>query len=333
MWWAGAVKKRLFLHIGSHKTATSFLQGSLSNSPAALADLGLLYPAAGRVYGGHFKLCWALKDRELADQPLDALPVWAEVMEEIDASPHPAALISAESLGWGLDPARLAVLAKRYQVQVIFYLRSPDSHLESFYNQIVKDFRTKEDRTIEGYVADEPLGLLDTTKLLAPWAEMFGRGAIKLRLFGNSFLPDGILADFLRTMGYTSCPAFNPPGEMVLHKVSLPPDALDYLRLSNAYLKEQKGHHDFVLRLIRLSQSRPEAFQDTRAGILSPRARHTIRARFRASQLQACQAYLGLARSPFPAAEAPDFPDCDNRLPEADARVMAKVAALIRGIA
>ena len=326
------MKKRLFLHIGSHKTATSFLQGSFQNSPAALATLGVLYPQAGRVYGGHFKLCWALKDREMAGRALEELPVWAEVMAEIDASVQQTALISAESLAWGLDPARLAVLARRYEVTVIFYLRSPDSHLESFYNQIVKDFGTREERTIERYVTEEPLAMLDTTKILAPWAAMFGPGAIRLRLFGRAFLPDGILADVLRVMGFSDWPAFNPPGEMVQHKVSLPPDALDYLRLSNPFLADQKGHYDFVLRLIKLTQGKPEAFQDTRAGLLSPRARQTIRARFRASQTQAVQAYLGLARSPFVPSEAPDFPGWDTRLPEADVRVMAKVAALIRGI-
>ena len=326
------MKKRLYLHIGSHKTATSFLQSSLAASPEALSGLDLLYPVAGRVYGGHFKLVWALKDPDFKDKALEDLPVWAEVMEEIDASPHPAALISAETFGWGLGPSRLAPLQKRYDVQVIFYLRSPDSHLESFYNQIVKDFVTKEDRTLEHYATEEPLGILDTTKVLAPWAEMFGRNAIKLRLFGKEYLPDGILSDFLRTMGFKSLPAFNPPDEMIRHKVSLPPDALDFLRLSNSFLEEKKGHNDFVQRLVSLCQERPEAFQETRAGILSPRARRTIRARFRASQLQAVQAYLGQGRSPFPAADAPDFAGWDSRLPEATAQVMAKVAALVRGI-
>lgn len=325
------MRKRLYLHIGSHKTATSFLQGSFHHSPSTLAAIGLLYPVTGLIYNGHFKLCWELKDAALANTALEDLPLWGAVMGEIDASPHPAALISAESLGWALDPSRLAGLARRYDVQVIFYLRSPDSHLESFYNQIVKDFATRETRPLERFAVDEPLGFLDTSKLLAPWAEMFGRDAVKLRLFGKAFLPDGILADLMRTMGWKDWPAFNPPGDTVQHKVSLPPDALDYLRLTNLYLKDQTDHHNFVLRLIKLGQARPDDFQQTRAGLLSPRARHTMRARFRASQLKAVQAYLGSGRSPFPPGEAPDLPGWEDRLPEADSRVMAKVAALIRG--
>ena len=83
---------------------------------------------------------------------------------------------------------------------------------------------------------------------------------------------------------------------------------------------------------MRLCQERPEAFQETRAGILSPRARRTIRARFRANQLHAVQAYLGQSRSPFLPVDAPDFPGWNSRLPEATAQVMAKVAALVRAI-
>ena len=133
-------------------------------------------------------------------------------------------------------------------------------------------------------------------------------------------------------MGYKTVPLFNPAAASILHKVSLPPDALEYLRLSNPWLKDAAGHHDFVVRLVQLTQSNPEPFQETRAGILSLRARQTLRARLRANQLQAVHAYNGPGRSPFPANEAVEFPGYATRLPEADAKVMGKVAALIRGI-
>ena len=326
------MRKRLFLHIGSHKTATTFVQSSFAASPAALSELDLLYPRAGRIYEAHFNLAWALNDRAFANKALCDIPVWADLFDEIDASAHSTVLVSAENFGWGSDVTRLTDLAKRYDVQVIFYLRSPDSHLESFYNQVVKDFDTKEQRPLERYMSEDPLGILDTTKLLNPWAEMFGRQAIRLRLFGKSFLPDGILADFVKAMGYATVPAFNPAADSALHKVALPPDALEYLRLSNPWLTERAGHHDFVVRLVRFANANPAAFQDTRGGILSPRARQVLRLRVRASQLQAVHAYLGPRRTPFPANDAPDFPGYDSLLPVADARVMGKVAALIRGL-
>lgn len=324
------MKKRLIFHIGSHKTATTYLQGSFANSGAALAGMDVLYPRAGRIYDGHFKLCWDLKNPDLARAPLDDLPEWAALLEEVAASAQQTVLLSAESFGWGTDISRLAGLADRFDVTVLFYLRSPDSHLESFYNQIVKDFGTRETRTVEAYVAEEPLGFLDTNKILRPWAEMFGQHAIKLRLFGSQFLPDGILPDFLRAAGFKTWPEFSAPTNSVLHKVSLPPDALEYLRLTNPWLLAANGHHDHVIKLAQLSAKRSDDLQETRAGILSLRARQTVRTRFRASQAAAAQTYLGLAKAPFPPSEAPEFAGFSKRHPEATAQIIAKVAALLR---
>lgn len=325
------MKKRLFLHIGSHKTATTFLQNSFANNSAALAEIGVLYPRSGMIYQAHFKLSGELRDRALNARSLELLPEWAAAMAEIDASPLPMALISSEEFGWGLDPQRLAVLTDRYDVQVIFYLRSPDSYMESFYNQFVKDFITREARTIETYIAEEALGFLEAFRLLRPWAEIFGDQAIKLRIFDKGSLPDGILPDFLRVLGANKMPVFRAPDVSVLQKVSLPPDALEYLRLSNPWLVRQAGHHDFVLRLVQMAQAQSDLLQETRAGLLSLRARQMLRSRFRHSQTLAVKTFMGVDRTPFPIMDAPPPPaDFDLRKPEADARVMGRIAAMLR---
>lgn len=325
------MKKRLYLHIGSHKTATTFLQNSLHHNRDRLAGLGLLYPRAGQIWQAHFKLCWALKDPAQKDVPLDRLGDWPALLEEIDAAAEPAAVLSAEEFGLGLDVARLEPLKARYEVAVIFYLRSPDSYLQSFYNQFVKDFRNREARRIDTYLAEQEPHFLDTSQILAPWAALFGPAAIRLRLYGREFLPDGILADFLRALDRTNWPDFAPPDASIQHKTSLPPDALDYLRLTNPYLTREEGHHRFVTDLVQLSLRQEAELQRTRAGILSLPARQLLRRRFRDSNLRAARSFLGAARTPFPPAEAPPPPeDFDRRLPEATPEVMARVAAMIR---
>ncbi len=326
-------RKQLFLHIGSHKTATTFLQNSLATNPRALRQMGLLYPRSGLIHEAHFRLCWELKDPALRDRPLDRLPLWSKLLEEIAAAPEPRVVLSSEEFGLGLDPTRLEALKAHHDVQVVFYLRSPDSYMESFYNQFVKDFGTRETRGIEVYVAEEGLFFLDTMKLLRPWVELFGAQAIRLRLFGRAHLPDGILADFLRTLGYSDWPEFSPPAPSVLHKVSLPPDALEYLRLSNPFLDRQEGHHDFVVGLVAMAQKHAAELQETRGGILSLKARQTLRRRFRDSNFEAAKLFLDAARTPFPPPEAPLPPaNFDRRLPEATAPVMGKVAAMIRNM-
>jgi hypothetical protein len=255
-------------------------------------------------------------------------------MEEIDAAPQGTAVLSSEEFGLGLDPARLAPLRERYEAGVIFYLRSPDSYMESFYNQFVKDFGTRETRRIDTYVAEQPLFFLETMRLLRPWAELFGRDAIRLRLFGREHLPRGVLADFLEAMDRREGPAFGPPAPSALHKVSLPPDALEYLRLSNPWLEREEGHHAFVVSLVRMARAQAGALQSTRSGLLSLEARRTLRKRFRETNRRAARTFLGADRDPFPPAEAPPPPeDYDRRLPEATPQVMGRVAAMIRNMA
>ena len=327
-------RKQLFLHIGSHKTATTFLQGSLARNAPVRRKLGLLYPRAGRIHEAHFRLCWELKDPALADRPLESLPSWAELLAEIDAAPQKRVVLSSEEFGLGLDPARLGMLTAQFDVQVIFYLRSPDGYAESFYNQFVKDFDTREGRTLERYVTEEKLFFLDTMQLLRPWAELFGPGAIRLRLYDRARLAEGgILGDFLGLLGFARWPEFRPPARSVLQKVSLPPDALEYLRLSNPWLERREGHHKFVVQLAGMAETHGADLQQTRGGILSLHDRQTLRRRFAHSNAQAVRLFLDSDHTPFPADAAPPPPgDFDTRLPEADGHVMGKVAAMIRNM-
>lgn len=325
------MKKRLFLHIGSHKTATTFIQNSLFKNPRILNDLGILYPKSGQVYQAHFRLCWALKDPERKHIDLEKLEEWASLINEIDAATQNEIIISSEEFGLGLDPTRLGILRQRYDVFIIFYLRSPDSYMESFYNQFVKDFRSREKRRIEEYIAEEELFFLDTFRILNRWAETFGKDSIRLRLFGKEFMPDGIMKDFLSALGCNRFPEFAAPDASVLHKVSLPPDALEYLRLSNPWLTREEGHHDFVVQLVQMAKKHESELQQSRAGILSLKARQALRRRFRETNARAARTYLGYERSPFLPIEAPPPPeDFDRRLPEATPALMGRVAAMIR---
>jgi len=325
------MKKSLFLHIGSHKTATTFIQSSLARNGPLLKDLGILYPKAGRIHQAHFKLCWALRDPANSSAALEDIEDWAALFEEIDAAPQQVVVLSSEEFGLAIDPRRLERLADRYDVSVIHYLRSPDSYLESFYNQVVKDFGTRESRTIESYITEEPLFFLETMNLLSPWEKMFGKDAVRLRLFGRKHLPNGILHDFLETLGCRRFPEFRPPDDAVLHKKSLPPDALEYLRLSNPWMEKEEGHHPFVRQLVELSLANESALQQTRAGLLSLRARQTLRKRFRDTNRQAARKFLDTGRTPFPPNETPSPPaDFQRRLPEATPLIMGRIAAMIR---
>ena len=159
-------RKTVYLHIGSHKTATTSLQSIFSVSDDLLEAAGVLFPKSGRKYQAHHPLAWQLRDEATASTPLDALGDWPALFHEIDASPADVAVVSTEDFEWIQNLDRLEARKQRYEVKVLFYMSSPETYLESFYNQIVKDFVTRETRTLETYMTEEGLFFLDNLRIL-----------------------------------------------------------------------------------------------------------------------------------------------------------------------
>lgn len=323
-------KKKLVLHIGSHKTATTFIQGSLANNTDVLRKMGILYPKSGQIYEAHFRLCWKLRDPAFANTPLTEIDDWAALIEEIQADPAEMAIISAEEFGLAINPVRLTALKDIFDIQIVHYLRSPESYMESFYNQFVKDFITRETRPIHTYIAEERLHFLNTRGILEPWLNVFGQDAISLRIFSKDALKDGILHDLFKTIGVNSVPEMAPPGGSALQKVSLQPDALEYLRFVNHGLSVEKGHYDFVIRLVRVASESKALLQSTSAGILSYKARKTLRFRYAGANIWAMKTFLGTEISPFRVDDTPHPPEGFSDRPEsADAEALGRVAAMI----
>lgn len=326
-------RKKLFFHIGSHKTATTFLQNTLAHNKKVLDGLDILYPVSGRIYDAHFKLAWEISNRKSLDIPLEGLSEWQNLLAEIDAAPHDKIVISSEVFSFNFDPKKLFMLRDLYDVKIVYYLRSPDSFLESFYNQFVKDFDTRETRSLETYMAEEDMLFLDPMHSLRPWMETFGKESIILRIFDKTRMKNGIMSDFMSAIGCNFTPEFSPADITILQKKSLPPDVLEYLRFSNPWLTERGDHHAFVVRLAQLSQAKEDELQQTRSGILSLKARQALRRRFQPSNRRAAELFLGSSEPPFPPETAPHPPkDFSSRLAEATPEVIGKIAALVRNI-
>ena len=322
--------KKLALHIGSHKTATTYLQNVFSRNADLLAAHDVLYPVNGQVYEAHHRLAWSLKDEENSDHHLEDIPVWQEVIEEIERSNCSTAVLSTEDFEWNRNIEKLASLAKRFKIQVVFYFRSPESYLESFYNQLVKDFPSREVRTIEQYVCEESLFFLDARHILSRWEAIFGHEAITVRLFDQGKFEGGIEHDFLRCIGCKAKIRFKPAQLSVLHKTSLLPDALEFLRLTNPHLVEKSGRFQLVLKLAERSKANAAEYSTTSAGKLSFKARRNILARFEGRNRAVARRYLERDENPF-SVDAAAVREWDEKHPTGNAQLVARVAALIGG--
>lgn len=148
---------RLFLHIGAHKTATSYLQGLFHHNRKTLAKAGLHYPLIGPNNAHHaLAASWI----DLPDLPADFFGTGGPDALWDNAILHPYArqpgtlFLSAENFS-RFHPKRvdMADLARRLEVfdevRVIYTARSQTDMLASLWAQVA---RSRKAPTLKSYL-------------------------------------------------------------------------------------------------------------------------------------------------------------------------------------
>lgn len=124
----------LLVHAGTPKTGTSTIQRFLSANAGRLLCRGVLFPSAGRRYGGHHAIARHYRDAE--DhwiERVDRRALFDQLHREEDAEKPRETLLSSEAF-WGLS--RGAEFARDFagrKIRVVIYLRRQDHFLESRY--------------------------------------------------------------------------------------------------------------------------------------------------------------------------------------------------------
>jgi len=250
-------RSKLFLHIGSPKTGSTYLQATASRRRGELGETGLLYPAATERGHGHHDVAFLLS----GDYPGWATPQdkpLHELGEELGAECRGHAgdiLISSENFYLFPNPEALRTfvadsgLAADRDICIIVYLRRQDQMLVSWYNQMVKALG--EDRPFEA-VLPEIRELGDYPARLAVWAQTFGEDAIVARNFDAAVsAPGGLWTDFLRVMGRELDAPGEEPGENGVN-ISLSRDLLEVQRIINRLpvsIEEKRAFHKTLMDL------------------------------------------------------------------------------------
>ncbi len=197
--------RSIWLHIGLHKTASTFVQYTLESNTEALATQGFLYPQAGRLGAGHALLAFPFLAPERAAEP-DVAPflgqaqgAWTALQREAAESDCRRLVLSSEyfSLVKDLAPVRAACEALGGRTRVVVYLRRQDRLLEAGYNQGIKaGIGTR--RLVLGETLPHSL---DWYRLVSRWAEHFGKENVIVRVFEEARAGGGILEDFCAAVG------------------------------------------------------------------------------------------------------------------------------------
>lgn len=209
-------RKTLYLHIGHYKTGTSALQLFLARNRKALVRQGLDYLRYGCFMSKHSRFAFSLLKEAGVDRlmhrynnPNSAEVLWRELLAAVRASKAQTCLISTEEfMRIGAYEEACAGLAQvaagrgdDIDIRVIVYLRAPDDHLRSWYNQLVKMQIPVPDFTAAVTEVMEPVHY-DYGLALRPWIEVFGPEAVIVRPYDPATRHGtGLYEDFLGVFG------------------------------------------------------------------------------------------------------------------------------------
>lgn len=181
--------RRLVLHLGLHKTASTWLQRQLLDQAPVLRARGILVPQAGLPgpgfrpvrpggFPGHQELLSALRRGDEAP--------WTRLGQEVAAARCGTVLISCENMALPTDPDRADLLARLFlrlggasEVRVVAFVRSPDTWAEAYWAEQVCNGLRAGARTLPEFLVDHGDSLTDLPALFAPF-EAFAGAPVRL---------------------------------------------------------------------------------------------------------------------------------------------------------
>jgi hypothetical protein len=259
--------KKYWIHIGIHKTGTTFLQRFFDHHREWLLSQGFLFPKTGLripdqptnpdAMSGHAKL-YSLFKNPKGDNTKNLL---SEFKDEIESCNAENVLISSETFS-ALERREICarnastVFKDAKDITLICYLRRQDYWLESFYLEVLGWRGRRETRTIRQFFDQEAQKWLNYGTLLNAWKEALGEQALIVRSYDDAVFEKRLLVDFLACLKIAAPP---PSSSMENRPInpSLPASLSEFVRAVNAFPHiSNQGKSDILLSLLNSSTSR-----------------------------------------------------------------------------
>lgn len=201
-------RPRLVLHLGMHKTGSTYIQAHLNAHRDRLKKAGILVPVTGfanlddplrdGANPGHHGLVSALRRGDMAP--------WVALKKEIQSNRTETVLLSCENMGFPTLPDRdhwidalTTQLGMFGQIDIVALVRRPDTYAESFYRERIAAGARPGTGGIEAFLNDHGDALTNLPKLFAPFEI---RTATQVRLADFDHLRgDGLWPGFARLAG------------------------------------------------------------------------------------------------------------------------------------
>lgn len=211
--------KRLILHLGLHKTGSTFLQHHLDHYRDDLLRHGVLVPKTGfasrqsqsRIGAtpGHNDLIKALRNNDPAP--------WALFNLEVRQARAETVVLTCENMGFPTNPDRKEWITKLIgrlrvfdDIDVVALARLPHEYIENFYREWVSHGAPAGAQGIETFLVDHAPSLTDFKSLFGPFEDLIGQ---KVRIADfDTLRRDGFWSGFCRFAGLPiTLPELNLP--------------------------------------------------------------------------------------------------------------------------
>lgn len=274
--------KKIFIHIGTHKTGTSAIQDFLLLNRKALSRQGFLYPQKSR------RNYFASNDGEIFVAPRQFKNYKKLVWLSRRKDKH--VILSSETFSQINDVSAVKTALGDVDTIIICYLRRQDNFIQSYYNQEVKNAAN-----FKEIMAYQPPTILDYHELLSRWAKVFGRENIMVRPYEKQqFRNQDLITDFLSILGIELSDDFKRLKKNANPR--LPIETLEYMRLLNSLVRDKKKCREIKSRLIDYSAVK---FKDSTESLFynhslfKPDQKYAIIQRYDASNQRVAKEYLG----------------------------------------
>ncbi len=235
---------RFIIHIGPHKTGTTYIQVMLDALRGALLERGICVPSIWNAAPGlpsHMKLVWAIRNRDLT--------LIKEQIREILARRHEYVVISCEALS-RLDQQEIVLLRQLLgssPAEVVYYVRRWPERLPSLWQEGVKFGHTA---TLPEFLTEQltrrDAAELRDTVMIDRFTAVFGATQIKVVSYSHLIdqkidIAGHFLASFLG-LSNIDLPAVGHPNR------SLPILDTELIRVLNAIHVRRGGERSPALR-------------------------------------------------------------------------------------
>lgn len=253
------VQKTLYIHIGVGKTGTTSIQNCLYHNRALLFEEGLLYPKTGINIEsndfGHHDLA------SCEDPAKEEALYWTILLEQQKHATH-SVVLSSEGF---LRPSdNLIAFSKEFdQVKILLYVREQLSLIESIYltHQVMgSTFIHLRSLTRRGYFSDigdffrNSSEIFNFCNYTAPWQSIFGKEAMRARLYVPRSDTFDVLDDFLNCLKVNISKIVKPRERLNISLISDFSSLL--LQIDEVALFNDSTHHirrQIVENMLRLS--------------------------------------------------------------------------------